>query len=106
MIEGVRRSDLGVVPFFMRNIRPCFLPAMPGISNFMEMNLRTYVHDREGVPGVWFYSLDANQCTAGVPRRAATDGDALDDLWLTYYRSIFNPARLKVRATQAEMPKK
>ena len=28
------------------------------------MNLRTYVHDRAGVPGVWFYSLDANQWLA------------------------------------------
>lgn len=55
------KAYLGVVPFFMRNIRPRYLPAVPGILNFMEMNLRTYVHDREGVPGVWFYSLDANQ---------------------------------------------
>ena len=55
------KAYLGVVPFFMRNIRPRFLPAVPGISDFMELNLRTYVHDRAGVPGVWFYSLDANQ---------------------------------------------
>jgi DNA polymerase len=33
------------------------------------------------------------------------DDDA-EALWLTYYRSIFNPARLKVKAMQAEMPKK
>ncbi len=55
---------LGVVPFFMRGIRPRFLPAVPGLSDFMELNLRTYVHDRAGVPGVWFYSLDANQWLA------------------------------------------
>jgi uncharacterized protein YqjF (DUF2071 family) len=48
----------------MRNIRPRFLPAVPGISDFMELNLRTYVYDRKGVPGVWFYSLDANQWLA------------------------------------------
>ena len=30
----------------------------------MELNLRTYVHDHTGVPGVWFYSLDANQWLA------------------------------------------
>ena len=58
------KAYLGVVPFFMQNIRPRFLPAVPGISDFMEMNLRTYVHDRSGVPGVWFYSLDANQWLA------------------------------------------
>ena len=58
------RAYLGIVPFFMRNVRPRFLPAVPGISDFMELNLRTYVHDRAGVPGVWFYSLDANQWLA------------------------------------------
>ena len=58
------KAYLGIVPFFMRNIRPRFLPAVPGISNFMELNLRTYVYDRSGVPGVWFYSLDANQWLA------------------------------------------
>lgn len=58
------RAYLGVVPFFMQNIRPRFLPAVPGISDFMELNLRTYVHDRAGVPGVWFHSLDANQWLA------------------------------------------
>lgn len=33
-------------------------------------------------------------------------GDPTDELWRTYYASIFNPARLKIRAMQAEMPKK
>ncbi len=32
--------------------------------------------------------------------------DTTDDLWKTYYASIFNPARLKIKAMQAEMPKK
>jgi hypothetical protein len=64
------KAYLGIVPFFMRNIRPRFLPAVPGISNFMELNLRTYVYDRSGVPGVWFYSLDANQWLAvNIARR-------------------------------------
>lgn len=48
----------------------------------------------------------ALQFTPGLPRSAAPDGDALDDLWRAYYGSIFNPARLKVQAMQAEMPKK
>lgn len=55
------KAYLGIVPFKMRAIRPRFLPAVPGVSNFLELNLRTYVHDVNGVPGVWFYSLDANQ---------------------------------------------
>ncbi|KQZ26721.1 DNA polymerase [Mesorhizobium sp. Root552] len=32
--------------------------------------------------------------------------DAAEDLWQTYFRNIFNPARLKVQAMQKEMPKK
>ena len=44
--------------------------------------------------------------TAGLPRSAAPGEDSLDDLWRTYYRSIFNPARLKTKAMQSEMPKK
>jgi DNA polymerase len=32
--------------------------------------------------------------------------DAAEDLWRTYFRSIFNPARLKPKAMQAEMPRK
>ena len=44
--------------------------------------------------------------TEGVDKSQAPDEDAQDDLWRTYYRSIFNPARLKVKAMQSEMPKK
>lgn len=51
---------VGIVPFFMRKIRPAWLPAIPGLSDFQELNLRTYAFDENGTPGVWFYSLDAN----------------------------------------------
>ena len=44
--------------------------------------------------------------TAGVPRSEAPDEDEIEDLWRTYYANIFNPARVKVHAMQAEMPKK
>lgn len=52
---------LGLVPFRMRSIRPVCLPALPWLSYFLEMNLRTYVYDQNGRPGVWFFSLDCNQ---------------------------------------------
>ena len=32
--------------------------------------------------------------------------DELEKLWLEYYKNIFNPARLKIKAMQSEMPKK
>jgi uracil-DNA glycosylase, family 4 len=40
----------------------------------------------------------------GASRADAPSGDALEDLWRTYYSSIFNPARLKVDAMKREMP--
>ena len=42
----------------------------------------------------------------GAPREAAPDGDELEDLWCDYYASIFNPARVKLKAMAAEMPRK
>lgn len=61
---------LGVVPFFMHGIRPRFLPAVPWLSAFQELNLRTYVHSDDGTPGVWFFSLDAaNPIAVGIAKR-------------------------------------
>jgi probable DNA metabolism protein len=42
---------------------------------------------------------------AGATRADAPDGDPLEETWKTYYASIFNPARLKVKAMTKEMPK-
>lgn len=50
---------LGLVPFTMRGVRPVGLPAVSWLSNFHEVNVRTYVHHKGRDPGVWFYSLDA-----------------------------------------------
>jgi uncharacterized protein len=49
---------LGVVPFHMTGVRPRWAPPLPGVSSFVELNVRTYVV-AEGKPGVWFFSLDA-----------------------------------------------
>lgn len=53
---------VGVVPFRMSGIRAREFPAIPGLSRFPEMNVRTYV-THGGKPGVYFFSLDA----ANVP---------------------------------------
>ena len=53
------RAFVGLVPFAMRGVRPVGLPALPGISDFLEVNVRTYVRLEGGAPGVWFLSLDA-----------------------------------------------
>ena len=56
-IDG--RAWLGIVPFRMEDVAPRGLPAIPGLSVFPELNVRTYVAYR-GSPGVWFLSLDAD----------------------------------------------
>ncbi len=42
----------------------------------------------------------------GMPRSEAPRNDELEELWKTYYANIFNPARIKLQAMRAEMPKK
>jgi probable DNA metabolism protein len=44
--------------------------------------------------------------TPGVSKADAPTEDRLEETWRRYYASIFNPARLKVKAMQTEMPKK
>lgn len=44
--------------------------------------------------------------TEGVAADPIGAKDSMEDYWRTYYRSIFNPARLKVKMMQTEMPKK
>jgi uncharacterized protein YqjF (DUF2071 family) len=55
------KAWIGIVPFLMQRIRPVGLPPLPWLSWFHELNLRTYVYDESGNPGVWFFSLDCNQ---------------------------------------------
>lgn len=85
---------LGVVPFFMRRVRPRGLPCLPWISDFLELNLRTYVHDDQGRSGVWFYSLDCNQPVAVWAARTFFDlpyehaemsSEASRDGWVRYH---------------------
>lgn len=59
---------LGVVPFHMTNVTPRFVPALPWVSAFPELNVRTYVRVGDK-PGVYFFSLDAgNPVAVGAAR--------------------------------------
>ena len=40
----------------------------------------------------------------GVPQSEAPQADRLEDLWRTYYKSMFNPARVNPKAMTREMP--
>jgi probable DNA metabolism protein len=42
----------------------------------------------------------------GATRADAPEGDPVEEVWKTYYASIFNPARLKKGAMLKEMPRK
>jgi hypothetical protein len=54
----------------MWGVRPAFTPPLPYLSESHELNVRTYVH-LDGVPGVWFFSLDANNAVAALGARVA-----------------------------------
>jgi uncharacterized protein YqjF (DUF2071 family) len=59
---------LGVVPFRMSGVRLRGTPAIPWLSAFPELNVRTYVV-ADGKPGVWFFSLDAaNKIAVAIAR--------------------------------------
>lgn len=57
------RAWVGIVPFHMTNVAPRFVPALPWVSAFPELNVRTYV-TAGGKPGVFFFSLDAGNALA------------------------------------------
>jgi uncharacterized protein len=73
---------LGIVPFRMTNVAPRGVPSLPWVSEFPELNVRTYVRvgDR---PGVFFFSLDAGSAVAVAAAKAMFN--------LPYY-----PATMKV----------
>jgi uncharacterized protein len=60
---------IGVVPFHMTNVAPRWVPSMPWLSAFPELNVRTYVQVG-GRPGVYFFSLDAGSRFAVRAARA------------------------------------
>lgn len=59
---------VGLIPFSMRGITVPHMPPVPYFGSFPEINVRTYVR-REGVPGVWFFSLDVNRLIPAVVAR-------------------------------------
>jgi hypothetical protein len=60
---------VAVAPFWMSGIRGRHLPPLPFFSKFCELNVRTYVRYK-GMPGVYFFSLDAGSLPAVLGARA------------------------------------
>lgn len=57
---------LGIVFFRVRALRARGALPLPGISSFLQLNVRTYVRGPDGLPGVWFFSIDASSRLAAL----------------------------------------
>jgi len=56
---------LGIVPFWLDRLKLRNLPSIPGSRRFPDLNVRTYVRDRQtGSPGTWCFSIDASNLLA------------------------------------------
>ena len=66
--EGV--AHIGIVGFQMRSVRPAGFPPLPWLSAFNELNVRLYVRDASGEPGVYFLSLDCDRSPAVILARS------------------------------------
>lgn len=60
-----------IVAFTVKNLRPKWLPAIPLISNFHEVNVRTYVI-KNNIPGVYFFSLESQKLLPALFARMLT----------------------------------
>ncbi len=70
------------VPFVMESVRPVWVPPIPRLFDFGEVNVRTYVR-YQGERGVWFFSLDASHRLA---------------VWVArqYWRLPYYPAHIRL----------
>lgn len=57
---------LGIMFFRVRALRARGALPVPGISSFLQLNVRTYVRGPGGLPGVWFFSIDASSRLAAL----------------------------------------
>jgi uncharacterized protein YqjF (DUF2071 family) len=57
---------LGIQFFRVRALRARGALPVPGISSFLQLNVRTYVRGPDGLPGVWFFSIDASSRLAAL----------------------------------------
>lgn len=63
------KAWLSIVPFSMQKIRLKHLPAFKPVSDFHEINVRTYV-TKDGKPGVFFLNIEAEKkLSAWLSRR-------------------------------------
>ncbi|MBP2079886.1 YqjF family protein [Oceanobacillus polygoni] len=76
---------ISIIPFKVTGMRMRNMPAVPYLSAYLELNVRTYVK-REGIPGVYFFSLDADKLLPVFGARIIT---------LPYFHAKMNMKRKK-----------
>lgn len=98
---------ISVVPFRMSGVAPRWVPDIPWMSSFPELNVRTYVTVNDN-PGVWFFSLDATNPIAVRAARMlfhlnyvdARIGIELEENWYRYHSvrtdKKYPPSELRV----------
>ena len=69
---------VGLIGFEMVGVRLGKGPRIPYLGTFPETNVRTYVRDRSGRPGVWFHSLEASRL---LPVMTARGTYSLPYMW-------------------------
>lgn len=76
-------------------------PQAPDVQALAGQGVQPHqaIQPLRGRPGVL-------SCGPGAQASDAPAADAGEQLWLTYYAHIFNPARLKVQAMTREMPRR
>lgn len=77
---------VGLTPFLLKGLRPSFVPPVPWVSRFPEMNVRTYVRGPGGERGIWFFTLEADRLAAVFGARF-------------FYRLPYRWADMRVRRT-------
>jgi uncharacterized protein YqjF (DUF2071 family) len=75
---------LSVVAFYMTNVTLRGMPALPWMSAFPQINVRTYVHVADR-PGIYFFSLDAGRRLAVAAARRFLN--------LPYHTAVVNVER-------------
>jgi hypothetical protein len=80
---------VGLIPFHMRHVRIGPSPAVPYLGVFVEINVRTYVVDRFGHRGIWFWSLDVPRA---LPTAVARTVFSLPYCWGRSRHTVTGPA--------------
>ncbi|MDJ0945803.1 MAG: UdgX family uracil-DNA binding protein [Kiloniellales bacterium] len=104
----VRFREIGAADALRRSFAAWFEPSHHTVEptapffarRFADMDWCIVTPDRTAVFEDGELRFDSGRQRPPLPE------DAAEELWSTYFRNIFNPSRLKVKAMQSEMPKK